>query len=168
MIISYLFGPEEVTNYNIVYRYFSIIMVVFGVVMAPFWTAFTDAYQKKDFLWISKTMQTLLLLVGLSVLGSIMLYIFANDIYRLWIDGNIKIPNELSALMALYVVLFGLMNVFAFFSNGIGKIRMQMLINTLTAIINIPLSYYLGYVLEWGVNGVLLATIICIILLFFT
>lgn len=165
MIISYLFGPEEVTNYNIVYRYFSIITIGFGVIMAPFWTAFTDAYQQQDFIWIRKTMRILLLLLGVNVLGAILLFFISNQVYHLWIGENTYIPNILSALMAIYVVLFSLVNIFAYFSNGTGKIKIQMYIYILAALINIPMSFFFGKVLALGVSGVLLSTIICTLLI---
>ncbi len=161
MIISYLFGPEEVTNYNIVYKYFSIITIVFGVILAPFWTAFTDAYQKNDFLWIQKIIRILLLSLAGSALGSLLLYLVSNEVYRLWIDVNIEIPNILSALMAIYVILFALVNIFAYFSNGSGKVKIQMYTNIFAALINIPMSFFLGKTLSLGVSGVLLSTIVC-------
>lgn len=160
MIISYLFGPEEVTNYNIVYRYFSIVITIFGVIMAPFWTAFTDAYQNKDFIWIQKTMRILLFLVAGSAVLSILLFFISDNIYHLWINESIVIPKLTSGLMSIYVVLLGIINIYAFFSNGTGKVRIQLIINTIAAVINIPLSYLLGFVLGMGVAGVLLATII--------
>ncbi len=164
MIISYLFGPAEVTNYNIVYRYFSIITIVFGVIMAPFWTAFTDAYQKNDFLWIRNTMRTLILLLGGSIIGSIFLLIISNNIYSIWIDKNLIISNSLSALMAIYVVLYSLLNIFSYFSNGTGKVKVQMFVYIFAALINIPMSIFFGKILEFGVDGVLLATIISTLL----
>jgi len=167
MIISYLFGPEEVTNYNIVYRYFSIITIGFGVIIAPFWTAFTDAYHQNDFIWIRKTMRILLLLLGGNVLGAILFFFISNQVYKLWIDENIYIPNILSALMAIYVVIFGLVNIFAYFSNGTGKIKIQMYINIFAALINIPMSFFFAKVLALGVSGVLLSTIICTLLISF-
>jgi len=161
MIISYLFGPEEVTNYNIAYRYFSIITIIFGVIMAPFWTAFTDAYQKNDFVWIQKTMRILLLMTGGSAFGAILLYLISNDVYNVWIDENIDISNILSALMAFYAVLFSFHTVVAFFSNGIGKVKIQLWSGVVAALLNLPLSYYFGKILGFGTSGVLLATIIC-------
>lgn len=164
MIISYLFGPKEVTNYNIVYRYFSIVIIVFGVIMGPFWTAFTEAYQKEDFSWIQKTMKILLSLLLGSVLLSVALLLMANRVYSLWINQDIDIPNTLSVLMAFYVVLFSFHNIVAFFSNGIGKIKIQLWVSILAALLNLPLSYFFGKVLELGTSGVLLATISCLML----
>lgn len=48
IIIIQLLGPEEVTIYNIAYKYFSIPIMVFAIIMTPIWSAVTEAYVKKD------------------------------------------------------------------------------------------------------------------------
>ena len=53
-IISKLFGPEEVVPYNIAFKYFSIITMVYSILLTPYWSSFTEAYTKNDFVWIKK------------------------------------------------------------------------------------------------------------------
>ena len=43
IIIAQLFGPAEVTPYNIVYKYFGVVTMVLSIVMMPLWSAFTEA-----------------------------------------------------------------------------------------------------------------------------
>jgi len=161
LIISYLFGPEEVTTYNVVYRYFSIITIFFGVIMSPFWSAITDAYVKNEMEWIKKTIQSLLLVLLGGSLISIILSIFAPWVFHWWIGNDFFVSSLLIVLMAIYSILMGLLNIFSFFSNGIGKIRIQLIAYIISAIINIPLSYFFGKILNMGSSGVLLSTIIC-------
>jgi len=161
MIISYILGPKEVTNYNIVFRYFSIITIGFGVVMSPFWTAFTDAYKKNDFTWIKKTVKILFLILIASGFASLVLLLFSDDIYKLWINDSISIPKSLSALMVAYVIVYGFLKIFSFFLNGTGKVKLQMVVYIIASLGNIPLSLFFGKVLGFGVNGVLLSTILC-------
>ena len=52
VIIARNFGTEEVTSYNIVYKYFLMINMIFTIFLTPFWSASTDAYAKQDFQWI--------------------------------------------------------------------------------------------------------------------
>ena len=52
IIISKMFSPAEVTPYQIVYRYFSLVLVVFNAICLPFWNATTDAYTRRDMEWI--------------------------------------------------------------------------------------------------------------------
>lgn len=52
ILISRIKGPEAVTQYNIAYKYFNVIGMVVVVVLTPFWSAFTNAYVQKDFVWM--------------------------------------------------------------------------------------------------------------------
>lgn len=53
LLISYISSPIYVTQYSIAYRYLSVTLMLFGLVVNPFWPAFTDAYTKKDFNWMN-------------------------------------------------------------------------------------------------------------------
>lgn len=48
ILISRNFGPAEVTSFNIVYKFFSILSMVFIIFVTPFWSASTEAYFNKD------------------------------------------------------------------------------------------------------------------------
>ena len=167
-IISYLFGPSEVTTYAIPYKYFSVLTILFTVIMSPYWSAITDAYTKKEFEWIKNTVNRLLkiLLGGLGI--AFVMYIFSDYIFNIWIGKEIVVPSSLTLLMGIYAVLMGIQALFSYFSNGIGKIRIQMIVYIFCAVINIPLSYYFGEILSLGSKGVLLATVICLITISFT
>ncbi|MEO6455849.1 MAG: oligosaccharide flippase family protein, partial [Ginsengibacter sp.] len=41
IIISQLFGPAAVTPYNISYKYFTIILMLFSIIISPLWSSFT-------------------------------------------------------------------------------------------------------------------------------
>ena len=160
LIISYLFGPKEVTTYNIVYRYFSLVTIMFTVIMTPFWSAITDAYAKDDMQWIERTIHSLVLVLLGGAIISILLAILSPWFLSLWISNNFITSPLLVNLMALYAVSMAWLNIFSFFSNGIGKIRVQMIAYIIASVINLPMSYYFGKVLNMGSSGVLLATII--------
>lgn len=49
VIISRLFGPQEVTPYNIAFKYFNLCYIAFSIIIAPIWSAVTEAYTKQDF-----------------------------------------------------------------------------------------------------------------------
>jgi O-antigen/teichoic acid export membrane protein len=52
IIIAQNFSTADVTSYNVVYKYFSVINMVFMIFLTPFWSASTEAYKKGDFQWI--------------------------------------------------------------------------------------------------------------------
>ena len=162
MIITQIFGPSEVTTYNIAYKYFYYVYIIFNIILSPFWSAYTEAYVKKDMQWIKKTVKKIKILwLTTSLLVLVMLAI-SGFVYKIWIGGSVTVPVSLSAVMALFVIMGNWNNVFAYFINGVGKIRLQLYSSVLTAVINIPLSIYLAKYLNMGITGVITATCICV------
>jgi len=159
IIIAQYFGPAEVTVYNIAYKYFSIIMMVFTIIISPFWSAYTEAWVTKDVIWIKNTVKKLLLIwLSLSVVGVIML-IFAQQFYHLWIEDKVHIPFKLSLTLLIYFITFTFGGVFVMFMNGIGKIKLQMYSSFFTVVIFISSALILIEYFEMGIIGLVLASI---------
>lgn len=162
-IISKLFSPEEVVPYNIAFKYFSILTMLFNIIIMPYWSSFTEAYVKKDYNWIRKSINSLLKIwLVIPFLLLIMLFI-SNWFYNLWVGQDVIVPFMLSVAMAIYVLFFTFNMIFNFFINGVGKIRIQMVLSIISMIINIPLSIVFVKVLNLGLSGVILATTVSIV-----
>ncbi|GHT63964.1 hypothetical protein AGMMS50239_20830 [Bacteroidia bacterium] len=161
ILISHLFGSEDVTYYNIASKYFLTITMIFGIVITPIWSAITDAYVKNDYGWMRKTIRTMLYVWVLLFLLTIVMVIISNYIYHIWVGDTVKIPMSLSVLMGLYVTIMNWNNIYTHFINGTGKIRLQLYITVGTSLLYIPLAIFLSKI--WGINGIIGA--MCIILL---
>ena len=163
IIITQLFGPAQVTVYNVAYKYFYLAPMVFNVIIAPFWSAFTEAYVKQEYDWIKGMMKKLVLIwAGLSTIVVLMI-IFSDFVYMIWLKKNIEVPFLLSLLTGIFVITANWNNMFVYFLNGVGKVRLQFYNAIITAIINIPLSIFFAKYLNMGISGVMLSTIVCII-----
>jgi O-antigen/teichoic acid export membrane protein len=79
-------------------------------------------------------------------------------VYRMWVGKEIKVSISISVVMAAYVIVNGWCGIFSQFLNGVGKIKLQLYISTIGAILNIPLAIFLGK--HFGIYGVLLSTVI--------
>lgn len=162
LIITQILGPKEVTVYNIAYKYFFYVPIIFSVILSPFWSAYTEAYIKKDFVWIkSSTKKILRIWFLLSALAVIMVVI-SGPVYRIWVGPDIKVPLSLSIVMGIFVIMANWNNIFIYFINGSGKIRIQFINSIFVMIINIPLSIYFAINLNFGITGVMLATCVCV------
>lgn len=163
LIISNLFSPAEVVPYNIAFKYFSIIAMLFSIIANPYWTGFTEAYQKRDFAWIKQSIKSLekfvLILTGLLII----LVVVSEQFYNLWIGHNIPIPFILTLLMAFFSLCSIFVTPFTMFLNGTGKIKLQALQGMSAAILNIPLSILFAKIFHLGISGVIFATIVCFI-----
>lgn len=162
IIIAQLFGPAEVTPYNIAYKYFNIISMVMGIIMTPFWSAYTEAWIRKDFIWIKSSLRKLRILWGVLSIVTIIMFVFSNLFYKIWVGEEIKVPISVSAMMAVYVIMNAWTGIYSLFLNGAGKIRLQLYASILGMFLNIPLSIFLGKI--FGIAGVLLSTVfLCLI-----
>lgn len=157
-IISKLFGPEEVVPYNIAFKYFSILTMAYTIIITPYWSSFTEAYAKKDFEWIKKSVSNIQKLWLLIPVGLIGMVFFADWFYQFWVGDKVKVPIQLSLAMAIFVLLLTFNMIYVHFINGIGKIKLQLVTSLISMTINIPLSIFLGKYLGWGTTGVILAT----------
>ncbi len=160
LIITKVLGPDEVPAYNISYRYFNLALVFFTLITAPFWSAFTEAYVKKDFIWIKRTIRRLLGIWGVTFLVVVSMIFLAEPVYALWIGEKIEIPTRLNYLMGLWVALSALLSIFGTFLSGTGKLRISLVHAVLVMIINIPLSIWLAGFDGLGSGGVILASIL--------
>lgn len=164
VVITRLMGPLYVTEYNIAYKLFSVIIMLFNVIMTPYWSAFTEAYASENFEWM-KTSLTKLRKVWLGVsLILVPLIFFASDwIYKIWIGEHTAIPIRLSFFMALYVIGYTGMMLSCFFLNGVGKLRIQLMLYFVVCIFNIPLSIY--FVKLYGTTGVAISNVLIFIVM---
>lgn len=161
IIIAQYFGPAEVTIYNIAYKYFSILTMAFTIIVTPFWSAFTEAWVKKDTVWIKNTINKLIKIwMALTIVGVIMLLV-AEQFYYIWIgDEEIIIPFNLSAVLLIYFVTYTFGGIFNMFINGVGKIRLQLVLATISAFIFVGVAILLIEVFELGIISLVIASII--------
>ncbi len=162
IIIAQLFGPAQVTPYNIASKYFYILIMIFNIIISPFWSAYTDAYYKSDFNWIKKSTNKIIQIWIYFVILTIIMIFSAKFVYKIWIGKDIKISFLLTSLMGLYVIINNWNNIFANFINGVGKIRLSLFSGIFSGIMNIPLAIYFGKLI--GIEGVVLSSCICLLI----
>lgn len=160
IIILHFFGPEDVAKYEIIFKLFSLLTVVHGIIMTPMWSAFTEAYIKDDISWIKKTIFNLNKLMVVFIFLSILIVYYFNQIIILWIGKDMNISFSISILMSLYILLSIWSGIYANFLNGINQINVQMTTLILGAILNIPLSVFFINYYSLGIEGVILASIL--------
>jgi O-antigen/teichoic acid export membrane protein len=158
IIISQLFGPDQVTPYNIAFQYFSTLMMIFSILISPFWTAFTDAWTKNDIEWIVIVMKKLKNIWKFLLLVCIIMIIFSKKIYQLWIGESVPISYGMSVSVGFWILINVWNSIYSQFLNGVGKLKIQLMLGIFSAVLNIPLSIYLGK--QMGILGVIISSIL--------
>jgi O-antigen/teichoic acid export membrane protein len=124
-----------------VYRYFSLVLVVFNAICLPFWNATTDAYTRNDLAWIHQAGRKLNMIVGAAFVLLALMVLIAPPVYRLWVGSEVQIPAGLSASMALYIFILIASFRFSYILNGINVLRIQLVFTLFATIVFIPLAW---------------------------
>lgn len=162
MIITHLYTPKDVIPYNIAFKYFSIITLGFGIIVRPFWSAFTEAWVQEDIGWIKRIVKKLNDIWCVILVGTVILIIGSQYVYHIWVGDAVRVPFYLSIVMGVYVLARSYGSIYVNFLNGVGKVKLQFYTSIVSAIINIPLSVFFAKYCGMGVAGVMVATIVSI------
>lgn len=158
IIIAQLYGPSAVTPYQITNKYFGVMLMLFVIIITPYWSAITDAYQKSELQWIKNSIKGLHKVWFIFIGFSSLLLLLCNPVVRMWVGTEIEIPFLLAVQFFIFVTLQTLNNIYTFFLNGTGVLRMQLITGVISIVVNIPLSIFFAKTLGLGNAGVILAT----------
>lgn len=81
------------------------------------------------------------------------MFIFSNFTYKIRIGEQVKIPKIHFLLMGIYTISGVFVVPYIAFLNGTGEIRLQLLVGSFEALINIPLSIF--FTKNWGISGLI-------------
>jgi len=155
LVIIHLFGPEKVTVYNIVFKYLSIITMIVTIVITPFWSAFTEAYVKKDIRWMFNVVKKIQLFWYFTLILTVILVLFSPFLYRIWLKDSVVIPFPVTVAMGGYVVVNAWTMIYSFILNGIGKLKIQFYSAIILCVLNIPITIFSGF--YFGLTGLIVA-----------
>lgn len=161
IIIARNFGTEDVTSYNIAFKYFGVLTMVNTIFLTPFWSASTEAFQKNDIQWIRNAIKKYNLLNLLLVCAGIAMLVFSDPVYRLWLgEGKVNIPFSLSFWGFVYfnVILFG--SKYVSLLNGINALRIQFIASIISPFLYIAAALVLIRIAHAGVYALFIASVI--------
>lgn len=160
MLITQLFGPEYVTQYDVVFKLFSVITFAHTLVSAPLWSAYTDAYHRGDMVWIKRMLcKQLIIFIGI-VISVVVMVILTKPIIGVWVGHEMNISYSLTVSIGIFVLVSTWNNIYAMFVNGIGDIKIQLYTAVVAMFLNIPLSLIFVKYLGLGLSGIVMATIV--------
>lgn len=162
-IISRVLGPEAVTEFNIAFKLFSLSTMIIFIIITPYWSAYSEAWVRKDFDWMKRNLFLIRKIWVLLSFITVLLYFSAPFLYEMWIGDTIKISNSVSFAMMIYSIVISFQASHNYIINGLGKIKIQMHLMVIAAVLNIPLAFYLGGV--YGIQGVVYSNVLFMLIL---
>lgn len=160
LLINQFFGPAEVASYSIAFRYFSLASTLFGLVMVPYWSAFSEALIQEDRAWMGRTYRVMQRYwLGLVGLVGVMIGV-AQPVYSVWVGSQVSVGLPLTVSLGLFVVITGWNVPSTTVINSTGRLRLQLWYAVASIATNIPLAYLLGKTLGLGSSGVVLASVL--------
>ena len=134
--------------------------MIFAIFLTPFWSASTEAYQKNDIQWIKNGIKKYNQLNLLLILAGLVMLIFSNTVYRLWLgEGKVNIAFSLSLWGFIYynISMFG--GKYTSFLNGISALRIQFLACIISPFLYVAIAILLIKHYHLGVYSLFIASI---------
>lgn len=158
IIIAHVCGLEDVTKFNIAYKYIYILTMAFSTFVNPLWSAITEAYIKEDTLWINNIIKRLNQLLLLLAFAGIILILISPFVYKIWLNNTFTPNFVLLSLLLLYFIFYSRSLLYRSFMNGAGKISLQFVVTFIQSLLHIPFAILMGKYM--GLPGIVLVMIL--------
>lgn len=163
VLITQLFGPADVTVFNVAYKLFSTFSLVFNIVLSPMWAAYTDAYIKGDFEWMKQNLNKTRKILALMSAAALIVFLFSPYIFKIWLHGKVSVPFSVSLSLFISTIMFNWLDMHCIMLNGLHKVRIQVYLYLFCFVFNIPLGIFLAK--YFGIAGVTLSNIFIYIIM---
>lgn len=134
-VISHYCGSEQVTTYNVAYKYLYCAVMAFTIIMAPLWSAYNDAIAKNDYPWMRSVYKRLIRLNVMVILGLLVMVLVSPIVYKLWVGDTVNVPFAVSVLIGLYMIFQTVSTLHANILNGMSTIKVQIIQAVLQGVI---------------------------------
>ena len=162
VIINGIFGSKDVTVYSVITKVYNTGETLFSIMLVSLWSAVTYQCSLGNYRWIKDKIKSLLKIWFFFAIGVIVVSVFFNPIIKLWLkDQAIDYSWDIIMLFAIYSIAGTFGAIFVNVANGMGRIKLQLIMAIIEALLNIPLSIALATYGGLGIMGVKVGTLIC-------
>lgn len=159
LIVSNIFGPEAVTPYSTAFKLFNVPLSLYATMISPYWSSITARYAHRDVSGIKRDLRHMEKLLVIPVACCLVIAFAYTPITDIWLGQHLDTPNGLVLLMFIYSLVYSWNAIWSQASNGMGCMKMMMILAVVQAIANIPLSYLFAGMFGSS-SGVLLGTVV--------
>lgn len=159
VIIANMLGAAAVTNYAICMKLFLMVPMFFGLIMTPLWPAYREAFASGDMQWVKRVfVKSLRWALLISIPSAFVLVMLGGTIIELWVGSDVVPSTGLLIGCGIWLVLMTVGNALGVFLNGLQLVKIQLIVATSSAIMNVIFSIWL--IGEIGVVGAVFGSVI--------
>jgi O-antigen/teichoic acid export membrane protein len=157
LLLAGITSAANVAAFAVAQRLFLFAFQPVAIFNGSLWAAYSDAHARDDRDFIRNTLRRSMVL-SLSVGGgmSILLLLFGSRLAALWTDGTIDVPCALLAAFAVWTPLECVGTALAYYLNGTGIVREQMIVVLVFCALALPAKVFAT--LYAGATGLVVAT----------
>lgn len=162
LIINKLISTEMVTKYSIITKVYDTGSSLFSILLVALWSAVTYHVTQGNYCWVRMKVKQLLKFWCVFATGVLIVSLLFNSLVKLWI--GIEAPYyeaDLIILFGMYCVMTAFSAIYVNVLNGIGVVKLQMLLAVIESVLNIILSIFFATTCNMGIFGIKLATFLC-------
>lgn len=120
--------PENVVDYQIYSKIFSLVGTFVTLALTPVWSMVTKASAECDYTWLRKTYNYVLYSVGFVAIGQVLILFFLKPILHIWLGENtIEIDVLKAGVFVAWSIIFTIHNALSTFACGLGKMKTQVI-----------------------------------------
>ena len=157
LIITQYLGPEEVTVYNIAYKYMQILPMAFAIILTPFWSAFAEARVNGDYVWMKSVRKKLMRTLALFAVVGLVMVTVSPVVYKVWIKDVVSVPFIVTALVFVFQLVNMWGTLWTQLLSGLGKIRLQVICSAVCCLSYVPICCF--FCDKFGLVGLLAVSV---------
>jgi O-antigen/teichoic acid export membrane protein len=159
LLLAGIAGASDVAAFAVAQRLFLFAFQPVAILNGSLWAAYSDAHAQADRVFIRNTLRhSMALSLAIATGLSILLLIFGTRLASLWTENTIDVPWVLLAVFALWTPLEAAGTALAYYLNGTGIVREQVVVVIAFCVLALPAKVFAT--MHWGATGLVAATIL--------
>ena len=142
--ITKLTGVRDVVTFQVYFKLYNTILILFSLVTNPVWSSITKKWQLKDYKNVKLLYKKLVMVAVLCCIGTVVFSIVLQPIINLWLGDKAIVVSMLPIIAFVSdTIIMLLAYAFAAVSNAISCLKPQMVCYAIAAALNYPMAYIL-------------------------
>lgn len=154
------FSADQVVEYHILNKYFSITHMVMTLLTAPLWPAITDAFYRKEYIWIRKRVRLFFRVFALFLMLMALQFYMGDNLISFWLGEPFSVNTTLALAFIFYYAAFIFGGIYNTVMNALSRLKLQAYLLGLGALLFYPIFLFFRNYMGLGLESLVYAMFI--------